>query len=61
MVGGHTQFLTKAQGMPMHIEEALTRMIRDFIWDDGINPRIALENLYRPMDEGGLNLLNIKA
>jgi len=61
MVGGHTQFLTKAQGMPMHIEEALTRMIRDFIWDDGINPRIALENLYCPMDKGGLNLLNIKA
>ena len=45
----------------MHIEEALTRMIRDFIWDDGINPRIALENLYCPMDKGGLNLLNIKA
>ncbi len=61
VVGGHTQFLTKAQGMPMHIEEALTRMTRDFIWDDGINLRIALENLYRPMDEGGLNLLNIKA
>jgi hypothetical protein len=27
IVGGHTQFMTKAQGMPPHIEAALTKTI----------------------------------
>ncbi|KAH9047828.1 hypothetical protein EDB87DRAFT_1540322, partial [Lactarius vividus] len=58
---GHTQFLTMAQGMPAHIEETLTKMIRDFIWDSGVSPRIALELLHKPLCEGGLNLLDIKA
>jgi len=56
IIGGHTQFLTKAQGMPPHIEEALTKTIRDFIWDNDTHPRIALEHLYLPLKEGGLNL-----
>ncbi|KAH9177338.1 hypothetical protein EDB89DRAFT_1844983, partial [Lactarius sanguifluus] len=56
---GHTQFLTKAQGMPTHIKNALQGIIRDFLWEEGTTPRIALEYLYRPMEEGGLNLLNI--
>ncbi len=60
VIGGHTQFLTKAQGMPTHIEEALTRIIRDFIWEGSTSPRIALESLYKPIKEGGLNLLDIK-
>lgn len=61
VVGGHTQFLTKAQGMPPHIEEALVKIIRDFVWDKDVHPRIALEYLYKPLSEGGLNLLDIKA
>ena len=61
VVGGHTQFLTKAQGMPNHIEEAMVKIIRDFVWDKDIHPRIALEYLYKPLNEGGLNLLDIKA
>jgi hypothetical protein len=39
IIGGHTQFLTKAQGMPSHIEDALVRMTRDFIWDRGHLPK----------------------
>ena len=31
VVGGRTQFLTKAQGMPATVEKALTKLIRDFI------------------------------
>ena len=27
IVGGHTQFLMKAQGMPKHIEKAITKII----------------------------------
>jgi hypothetical protein len=47
--------------MPTEIENALTKITRDFIWDDDSSPRIALETLYRPIEEGGLNLLDIKA
>ena len=59
VIGGYTQFLAKAQGMPPHIEVAINKMIRDFIWDNDTHPRIALKHLYRPLDEGGLNLLDI--
>jgi hypothetical protein len=60
VVGGHTQFLTKAQGMPTHIEDAIIKIIRDYIWDNDIHPRIGLEHLYKPLNKGGLNLLDIK-
>ena len=61
VIGGHTQFLTKAQGMPKEIENTLTKIARDFIWEGGTLSRIALENLHRPTQEGGLNLLDIRA
>ena len=61
IVGGYTQFLTKAQGMPTHIESALTKMICDFMWEDDSSPRIALKPLQRLIEEGGLNLLDLKA
>ena len=61
IIGGHTQFLAMAQGMPRHIEDAITKMTRDFIWDQDTSPRMALEHLYRRIDEGGLNILNIRA
>jgi hypothetical protein len=59
IVGGHTQFLAAAQGMPPHIETAINNMIREFVWDHDTAPRMALEYLYAPIDEGGLNILNI--
>ena len=31
--GGMTQFLTRAQGMPRQIEDALVKIIHSFIWD----------------------------
>ena len=61
IVGGHTQFLTKAQGMPTAIEKALTKILHDFIWEDDSSPRIALDTLYKPIEQGGLNLLNLQA
>ena len=61
VVGGRTQFLATAQGMPPHIEDALTKIIRDFIWEDDSEPRVALEILQQPTEHGGLNLLDIKA
>lgn len=61
VVGGLTQFLTKAQGMPSHVEAAFTKMIRKFMWEGDSSPRIALEILQKPIEEGGLNLLDLKA
>ena len=60
-MGGNTQFLTKAQGMPTHIEDTITKIIRDFIWENDMHPRIMLKYLHRPLKEGGLNLLDIRA
>jgi hypothetical protein len=61
IVGGYTQFLTMAQGMPNHIEDALTTIIRDFMWEDDSFPRLTLDGLQHPRNEGGLNLLDIRA
>ena len=61
VIGGRTQFLTKAQGMPISIEKALTKIARNFMWEDDSSPRIALNYLSLPPQEGGLNLLDIHA
>jgi ribonuclease HI len=61
VIGGMTQFLTMAQGMPPNIEDALTKMIRKFMWADNSSPRLALEILQSSVEAGGLNLLDIKA
>ena len=61
VIGGHTQFLAKAQGMLSHIEEALSNTISRFIWDRGTKPRIAMTTLQRPIHKGGLNILDIKS
>ena len=60
--GGMTQFLTKAQGMPRQIEDALIKIIRTFIWDESTAPpTIGIKKLYAPKDQGGISLLNIPA
>jgi ribonuclease HI len=61
VIGGMTQFLTQAQGMPQRIEAAINKIITQFIWDESSAPRIAAEHLQRPIEEGGLNLLNIRS
>ena len=42
IVRGYMQFLTKAQGMPSQIKTAVTKLIRNFIWEDTLLPCIAL-------------------
>jgi hypothetical protein len=59
IVGGHTQFLTKAQGMPPNIETTLTKMISKFLWGD-TKPRIANATLHAPITKGGLRILDLK-
>ncbi len=60
-VGGRTQFLAKAQGMPKAVEVAVTRMIINFMWNGDTHPRVDRGTLYAPVAEGGLNVLNIGA
>jgi hypothetical protein len=61
IVGGHTQFLANAQGMPKHIKDTLKRIIKGFMWDDNSSLRIASKTLCRLINEGGLDLLDITA
>ena len=59
IIGSCTQYLAMAQGMPSHIKSALTKIIRNFMWSDSSILKIALETLYHPIEEGGLNLLDL--
>ena len=61
IVGGRTQYLAKVQGMPLKTVCALQKVIQEFIWDGERTPRIAPSTLELPLEEGGLNLLNIKS
>jgi hypothetical protein len=62
VVGGMTQFLTKAQGeMPPDIESKIIKMIRAFIWNSDTTPSINVSTLSLPQAEGGINLLDLKA
>ena len=61
IIGGHTQFLAKAQGMPTPIESAITKIISNFVWGENEKPKIAAPNLQCPIEEGGLNMLDIRA
>jgi hypothetical protein len=51
----------KVQGMPPETERAIQRVLQDFIWDGKSTPCIALNTLEWTLEEGGMNLLNIKA
>ena len=62
VVGGMTQFLTKAQGMPTAVMTSLQQIIRNFIWDnEKTPPGLSQEQLMKPIEHGGINLLNLKA
>ncbi|KAI0348932.1 hypothetical protein OH77DRAFT_1378461, partial [Trametes cingulata] len=48
-VAGRTQFLTKAQTMPDHVEKRLTKIMINFIWDGATHPPVARDLLYKPV------------
>lgn len=60
-VGGRTQFLAKAQGMPPAVEQALERAVIGFVWKDGGRPMVNAAKLQDPLACGGLNLLDVRA
>lgn len=60
-IGGRTQFLAKAQGMPKAVEGSITRMIANFMWNGDKHPRVSRDTLYAKAEDGGLNVLNVAA
>ena len=46
--------------MLQHREHVITKMIRNFIWEESTSPRIALNHLHHTIEEGELNLIDIK-
>ena len=60
IIGGRTQYLAKVQGMPPRIEDAIQKIIQEFIWDNEPIPRLKPTILELPLEEGGLNLLSVK-
>lgn len=61
VVGGGTQYLTTVQGMPLHVEKSVIKLIRSFIWNGAKASTVSMETLFRPITEGGINLLDIKS
>ncbi|KAI0723594.1 hypothetical protein C8Q76DRAFT_767442 [Earliella scabrosa] len=47
--------------MPKSVEKNIVNIIRKFMWNGDEHPRIGLDTLYRPIEEGGLGLLNVVA
>ncbi|KAJ8455816.1 hypothetical protein ONZ51_g12320 [Trametes cubensis] len=60
-VGGRTQFLAKAQGMPPEVEAKVEKLTSDFVWGPGKKATINRDTLMLPVSQGGLNMLDIKA
>jgi ribonuclease HI/exonuclease III len=60
VIGARTQFLTKAQGMPDRILNALTKEIDRLVWNDK-QPRLAKEVLQDSPAKGGIQILDLKA
>ncbi|KAI9069624.1 hypothetical protein FKP32DRAFT_1546809, partial [Trametes sanguinea] len=59
-LGARTQFLARAQGMPGPVLDTLQRIALRFVWKDETHARVNADTVYRPVAEGGLNLLNLK-
>jgi hypothetical protein len=61
IVGGKTQYLVTAQGMPKEIEKLLIHKIQNFIWDNSGKLAISKATLYTPINEGGKGLLDLES
>lgn len=55
-----SQYLTTVQSMPKEIETEILKIIRKFLWDrKSVN--ISLNQMYLPIKEGGLGIVDIEA
>jgi hypothetical protein len=60
VIGGRTQYLTRGQGMPRQFEDSLIHLRDEFLWA-GKKPRIAEDTMSLPLEQGGKQILNIRA
>jgi hypothetical protein len=60
IAGGYMQFLTKAQGMPQNIQDAIMKEIQTFIWGENKKAPIVKETLYTERQDGRIELLDIQ-
>src|SRR5580698_9932906 len=61
IVGGKTQYLTVAQGMPKDIEKQLIKKIKNFIWDSESKSTVSQDILCAPIEQGGKAMLHLEA
>ncbi|KAF9028476.1 hypothetical protein BDZ89DRAFT_897313, partial [Hymenopellis radicata] len=60
VIGGKTQYLTKVQGMPKHIEKKVEKRIRTFLWAGKAAP-VNFTKMKTSRDDGGKDILDIVA
>ncbi|KAL1940025.1 hypothetical protein VTO73DRAFT_9360 [Trametes versicolor] len=61
LVGSMTQFATDVQRMPETVVKRLVAMIRCYVWEDKHHVPVAMEYLYLPKAQGGLDMIDIEA
>lgn len=59
VIAGMTQYLTQVQGMPVHIKKMITKRANTFMWG-GKSPLVNEQTMFKPLDEGGRALVDIK-
>ena len=59
IAGGKTQFLTRAQGMPVEVADNLQKMINEFTWEKNLSS-MRIEDLAKEIEEGGRKVMDIK-
>src|SRR5260370_25408268 len=60
IIGGKTQYITTAQGMPEHYVNLLTKRIRSFLWNTEAIPPVATELLSELLSQGGRKILDLR-
>ena len=58
VVGGKTQFLTRAQGMPESVQKEIQKAVTEFIWGKE-RAVICIENMARDVAQGGRKMVDI--
>ncbi|KAI0832657.1 hypothetical protein BC628DRAFT_1306881, partial [Trametes gibbosa] len=53
MIGGMTQFLTDVQRMPTSVTKRVTKIMRNYLWDDKHNIPVSMAHMYTPFAMGG--------
>ncbi|KAH9480754.1 hypothetical protein JR316_0007354 [Psilocybe cubensis] len=60
VVGGLTQYKAQVQSMPKEVADQIEKKIHKFFWDDK-SATVNINTIRLPINEGGRNLLDIKA